>query len=118
MKQLESQIQQECVKWFRLRYPHLAPNLFAVPNGGFRHISTARMMKREGQLSGVSDLILLVPSHSFHGMLIEMKRPGGRLSATQKEWLDHMDAFHYARAVCHSFDEFEEAVVKYLNLNR
>ena len=34
MRHDESRIQAACVKWFRLQYPHFAPNLFAVPNGG------------------------------------------------------------------------------------
>ena len=30
----EHRIQVSCVRWFRLKYPHLFARLFAVPNGG------------------------------------------------------------------------------------
>lgn len=118
MKQEESNLQAECVRWFRLTHPQLSDNLFSVPNGGFRHYSTALAMKREGQLAGVSDLILLYPSHSFHGLLIEMKSKKGRLSKHQKSWLEHMSNFQYGTAVCHSFDEFRESISNYLRLGQ
>ena len=43
-------------------FPRL-PNklLFAVPNGGSRHIREAANLKRQGVTSGVSDVILLIP---------------------------------------------------------
>ena len=43
-------------------FPKL-PNklLFAVPNGGSRHIREAANLKRQGVTSGVSDVILLIP---------------------------------------------------------
>ena len=56
----ESQIQHDCLTWFRLQYPSLAFMLFAVPNGGKRDAKTGARMKYEGAISGVSDLILLI----------------------------------------------------------
>ena len=37
MQNIESKIQQACVRWFRLQYPKYAGNLFSVPNGGYRN---------------------------------------------------------------------------------
>jgi len=34
MRHIESQIQKDCVTWFRLQYPKIGRLLFAVPNGG------------------------------------------------------------------------------------
>lgn len=48
MKHEESRIQQACIKWFRLQYPKLALNLFAVPNGGARKRIEGAIMKAEG----------------------------------------------------------------------
>jgi hypothetical protein len=42
-----------------MAFPTMRHNLFAVPNGGYRTKTTAALMKAEGQLSGVADLILL-----------------------------------------------------------
>lgn len=58
---LESDLQIKCVQWFRLTYPKLRYLLFSVPNGGLRSLRTAQMLKAEGALAGVSDLILLLP---------------------------------------------------------
>lgn len=116
MRNIESQIQTACVNWFRYEYPKWAYNLFSVPNGGYRHIATARAIKKEGALSGVSDLLLLLPTDSFHGLLIEMKAEKGRLSKNQKEWLAHMELFNYMPIVCHSFDEFKASVEAYIKL--
>ena len=33
----ESQIQKECVAWFRRTYPNIEQLFFAVPNGGARN---------------------------------------------------------------------------------
>lgn len=44
----EHDIQVACVDWFRYEYPHLAMNLFAVPNGGRRDRVTGAKLKAEG----------------------------------------------------------------------
>ena len=50
----ESQIQHDCLTWFRLQYPNLALLLFAVPNGGRRDAKTGARMKYEGVVRGVT----------------------------------------------------------------
>ena len=58
--QTESQIQKDCVKWFREKYPTIEPLFFAVPNGGARNAWTAKIMKDEGVRKGMEDLIELI----------------------------------------------------------
>lgn len=82
----EHRIQTACVRWFRLKYPHLFARLFAVPNGGRRDGVTGARLKAEGVLAGVADLILLVPNAGYHALLIEMKTPKGRQSESQRAW--------------------------------
>ena len=69
MKHEESHIQRNCVKWFRLAYPKLARLLFAVPNGGKRGIREAAIMKAEGVVAGVADLLLLIPKDNTMHLL-------------------------------------------------
>ena len=45
--QTESQIQKDCVKWFREKYLTIEPLFFAVPNGGARNAWTDKIMKDE-----------------------------------------------------------------------
>ena len=54
-RHLESQLQRQCVAWFRLQYPKHARLLFAVPNGGGRSRIEAAIMKAEGVTAGVSE---------------------------------------------------------------
>lgn len=114
----ESRIQQSCVRWFRLQYPKLALNLFAVGNGGARGKTEAAIMKGEGVTAGVADLLLLAPSASgeFHGLCIEMKttQKGSRQSDSQKVWQAAVEAEGYKYVVCRSIEEFMAAVTGYI----
>ena len=110
----ERQIQIECVSWFRMRYPEASKVFFSVPNGGARNAWTAKNLRDEGALSGVADLILLVPKKGYASLCIEMKKPGGRVSDTQKTFCEAAKAFKNKYVVCYSVDEFKTAVREYL----
>lgn len=128
MNSPEHNLQVACVNWFRMQYPKYGKLLFAIPNGGKRHMKTARDMKAEGVQKGVPDLQLAVPvSEEFiddngfrrkrikHcGLFIEMKSDTGRLTPEQKEYLTLLSDQGYATAVCKSFDEFKATIENYL----
>jgi hypothetical protein len=63
---------------------------FAIPNQANRHIRNAVKMKAEGVRSGVADLCFMLPQGRV--AWLEMKKPGGSLSPTQRQF----------REVCHS----------------
>ena len=71
-RHIESQIQQSCVKWFRLQFPEIGLLLFAVPNGGARNKREAGILKGEGVTAGVADMILLKPSGGFASLCIQI----------------------------------------------
>lgn len=110
----ERQIQIQCVGWFRQRYPEASRVFFAVPNGGIRNAWTAKNLRDEGALSGAPDLVLLVPRHGYASLCIEMKKPGGRQSESQKTFEEAAKAFKNKYVVCYSFDEFKRIVEDYL----
>ena len=110
----ERQIQIQCVSWFRLRYPDVSKVFFSVPNGGARNAWTAKNLRDEGALSGVADLILLVPRHGYACLCIEMKKTGGRQSDSQKTFQEAVGAFKGKYVVCYSLEEFQAVVVDYL----
>ena len=110
----ERQIQIRCVSWFRQRYPDASGVFFSVPNGSFRNAWTAKNLKDEGALSGVADLILLVPKKGYASLCIEMKKPGGRVSDSQKAFKTAAEGFKNKYVVCYSVDEFKTAVREYL----
>ncbi len=68
-KDEEHKIQVSMVEWFRMKYPSMRHNLFAVPNGGRRDAVTGAKLKAEGVLAGVADLILLKSNHRYGALL-------------------------------------------------
>lgn len=113
MRHEESNLQIACVRWFRLQYPSLAPLLFSVPNGGRRDRVTGAILKAEGAVAGVADLLLLVPNIHRHGLCIEMKTPKGRQSPEQKAWQKAVESFGYKYAVVRYFEEFRDLILDY-----
>lgn len=113
-RHIESDIQKNCVKWFRLQYPKLASLLFAVPNGGARNRIEAAIMKGEGVTAGVADLIFLFPNSKYHALCIEMKTRTGKQQDSQKAWQKRVEAAGYKYSVCRSFEAFQELIWGYL----
>lgn len=123
----EHNIQSACVRWFGYAHPELRGLLFCVPNGGARSKATAGMLKAEGVVAGVSDLILLVPRcrasitenkaasiEINHALCIEMKTAKGYQSPEQKIWQRLVEEHGYKYAVCRSLDEFIDTIEAYL----
>ena len=115
MRHIESGLQKACVFWFRIQYPSMASSLFSVPNGGWRSPVEAAIMKGEGMVAGVADLILLMPNGNHHALCIEMKRPGGKQSESQKEWQKEVESHGYAYAVVCYFEEFKQLITDYFH---
>lgn len=112
----EHRIQQACVRWFNLQYPHLRGRLFAVPNGGRRDAVTGARLKDEGVIPGVADLIFLCPNSRYGALLIEMKTPRGRQSESQVNWqarITENDEYKYV--ICRSLDAFIREFRAYLH---
>lgn len=99
----------------KLVYPHV-DRLHAIPNGGKRHIGTARKMKAEGLKSGVPDLFLPVPLGGYHGLYIEMKYGKNKPTAKQADWLDFLASVGYCTVVCWSSIEAIESIVDYYDM--
>ena len=123
MKQIisEHDLQASCVHWFRFQYNRYRNLLFAVPNGVFFNATNRnkafayhRKLIDEGLVSGVADLILLVPRHGFGALCIEMKTQNGRQSDKQKEWQAECEASGNKYVVCRSFDEFRNEINRYM----
>lgn len=114
--EVEHRIQQACVRWFNLQYPHMRGRLFAVPNGGRRDVVTGAKLKAEGVVAGVADLILLVTNKAFGALLIEMKKPGGIQSAAQRQWQEIVTTNgEYKYVICRSIYDFMREIRDFLN---
>lgn len=128
--QSESRITQSCVRWFRLQYPQYASVLIHPANEGARStkvVSTpfgtrvvsagGARLKAEGLVSGVADLLLLVPKGGFGCLAVEMKTPAksSRQSERQIEWEKAVVKAGNRYCVCRSLDEFMRVVSEYLD---
>jgi hypothetical protein len=90
-------------------------NLFSVPNGGKRDAVTGAKLKAEGALAGIADLILLKSNRFYGALLIEMKTPKGRQSASQFEWQQKITNDGYKYVIVRSIDDFKKEVTQYLS---
>lgn len=95
------------------KYPELLL-LFHIPNGGKRNAREGARFKRMGVKAGVPDLFLPVPRGKHHGLFVELKSPGGRLSDHQREWLQKLAGSGYAACVCFGFEEAVRDITNYL----
>jgi len=102
----EHQEQVVFVQWMRLKHP--AHRIFAIPSGGFRHITTAVKLKKEGVSAGVPDMQII-----SLGLFIELKRKkGGVVSKEQRDWIEYIRGCGYIAEVCNGFDEAKQLVEK------
>lgn len=115
MRHQESDMQIQCVRLFRIMHHDIQKLLFAIPNGGARNKVTGAILKAEGVVAGVADLLLLVPTRIYHGLCIEMKTEKGKQQNTQKEWQSLVEGQGYKYIVCHSVQEFLDGVNGYLS---
>ena len=97
-----------------MQYPGLALLMFAVPNGGKRDARTGAIMRYEGAIRGVADLILLVPKKGYASLCIEMKTPKGVQSEHQRTWQRAAEKYCNRYVVCRSLEEFMNEVNAYL----
>lgn len=114
----EEHEEQKCLmEWAesqKQKYPPLRA-LFAVPNGGHRHITIAKRMKAEGVKRGVPDLVLPFPFNGYMGMFLEMKkRVGGEVSKEQKEWREMLTGYGYCVVVAAGWEVAKDAIIEYL----
>lgn len=104
--------QRQLIQW--ARQFQWGQFLFHIPNettGGQGWIVRNRQM---GCKKGVPDLMLPIPVHGYHGMFIEMKKPGGRTDPTQKRWNNVLNEFGYLAVVCYGWEAARDALQRYM----
>jgi VRR-NUC domain len=102
----EARIQAAIVEWIRVVAPFIM--VFAVPNGGLRSKPEATRMRWTGVLAGVPDLAVVAPGGRI--FFIEVKAPGGYLSAAQRAMHGRLVALGTAAATVRPVDEAREAL--------
>lgn len=107
-------------------HPICKKYLFAIPNGGKRHIVTATKLKAQGVKAGVPDLLLAYPSGVYHGLFIELKRRAkskleggsrgrGTLTAEQMIMLKYLNDVNYLAQVAYGAEQAWKIITDYLD---
>lgn len=99
----------------RSKHPELSL-LFHIKNETKEGARQVAMDKAAGVKKGVPDLMLPVARKEYHGLFIEMKRAGGKVSADQEWWMEHLEGNCYRCCVCYGWQEAAEVLTWYLNL--
>jgi hypothetical protein len=105
----EHQIQAAFVEWLHLGPHRNHPAIkaaFAIPNGGFRDKRTAAKLQAEGVRAGVPDFCIPLNPPIW----IEFKKPGGKMSNSQKEMSALLSSQKQEVYVCTSVDQAIEKV--------
>jgi len=115
---IEHEIQSEYFK--KLKDIPEVPELdfiFAIPNGGRRHIVTALKMKKEGVKRGVPDIMIPIVKGNSPGMFIETKAPDGKESKSQIRYRIFLKSQGYQHKICRSAKELLDTTLNYLEIS-
>jgi hypothetical protein len=110
----ESRIQQEIVMWHRNTYglKHHNPRhlIFSVPNERENKREQMRMIAT-GLMSGVSDLIVVMPSRI---VFVECKDATGRQSDRQKEFERLVNDLGYTYILVRSLEQYKDKIKQWI----
>ena len=101
----EGSVERETLHW-----------IHSIPNGAHVTKGMARRLVAEGLKAGILDVSCDEPRHGFHGLRIEMKRKGGRLSPDQRRYLEYLARINVRREICYSWQEAAKVIIEYLSL--
>lgn len=93
------------------------PNKFHhSPNGGWRHIATARRLKAMGTSPGFPDIFILgnpkyIEGSKVPGCVIELKVMGRKATERQENWLKFFKEYGYDTSICYSAFEAIEFLI-------
>lgn len=111
----EDQEQQVFVDWLNLE----RITFYHIPNGGYRNQREGGKFKRLGVQAGVPDICIPVPSQSYHGLYVELKRKkGGVVSPSQKSWICRLNALGYKAIIALGAADAIEMTQRYFSANR
>lgn len=127
-KHEESDLQRECVDWFRTYYSDIAFNLFHPNNEPFfggggktkkQQQISGYLAKTIGVTSGVADLILLVPSNDgvYHGLCIELKSKKGVQRDSQKSWQKCVENQGYRYVIVKDLASFKTIIQEHVGIS-
>lgn len=77
--------------------------------------SAAKKAKSEGMKKGIPDISLPFPSGQYHGLFIELKADGGKVSPEQMWWIDNLNSVGYRAEICFGWVNAAKVISEYLD---
>ena len=87
---------------------------FAIPNGFLDSKSKRIRAWEEGILSGVPDVFIPWPSKGHHGLFLEFKAQGGRVTKAQEDFLNLVRPSCYTAKLVFGLREGHQSLKAYL----
>lgn len=125
---LEYDLQKSVCQYLRLQYPTL---IFTSDLSGIRMpMGLAVKTSKLRSSRAIPDLLIFEPRHGYHGLFIELKRPGvsffkkdGITPATehyaeQWEMINRLLSKGYLAAHCNTFETAKAIIDSYLSTNK
>ena len=111
----ERQIQMAVIDWVRLQHPWLIDYTIYIMNERKCSAHVGHLLNRMGRLPGASDLFFAWPTSKYYGLFLELKRPDGKLTKAQIEFLARMNKIGFKAIEAYDVDEAIEIIKKYLS---
>lgn len=119
MKIPEKNIQEAVVQFVRCQRHPASELIFAIPNQLSQKVQNRGVLQSRamsGVSTGVPDLMIAWPSGPWHGLFLELKAEGGRLSVAQESWLGRLKGQGYRAEVAYGLEGALAVVREYLGV--
>jgi len=109
----EARIQQDLYIWFWNNYPQyrkLFHHIYSNPPNGIQ----GAQLRSMGLIKGYPDMCLNVAKNGFHGLYLELKRPGEKPRPEQLEIMELLRVQGYFVAWSDNIEEMKKIIIEYV----
>lgn len=89
----EDKTQMAILDYCKMVYPNLYLTVIKIHNEGQRARSTNRILPRLGMRAGASDLFFAYPTKKYHGLWMEIKKDGWKMTVAQRDHVQRQTNF-------------------------
>ena len=111
-------IQVRLFYYVEVCYPEFYADMYAIPNGGYRPMTTGRDMVAEGVKVGHPDINIDCANGRYFGLRLEVKSSIGKVSDSQKKRIEHLNKRGYKAVVGYGYAECKSIIDNYLSMSR
>lgn len=114
----ETKEQMHYVTWLRTMHPEIiftiSPAAFKFGGNQTQRAIQGKKMKDMGYMVGTPDIMVFYPIGLYHGLFIELKKPGGKVEPAQRKVMEQLATLAYSVWVCYGYKEAVEVTTRYL----